>query len=304
MIRPAPILTALALLLPTAVSAGPSVVADTPVTASLVAAVMGAQGQPQALVGAEQDAHDLQLRPSQASALRRADLLVWVGPQMTGWLDGTADALGPDRVLTLLQVPGTRLRDTVGEDEHDTGAGGHDHDHDHDGVDPHAWLDPDNAALWLDAIAGALAARDAANADRYRANAAAARAQLATLDARLQAQLAPVRGQRFVVAHDAYGYFTDHYGLAPALAVASLGAATPGAARLTALHRELAQANAVCAFPEANHDPATLAMVIEGSPVAMGPRLDPEGSGIAPSPTLYSAVLAGLADTISGCLQR
>ncbi len=304
MIHPAPILATLALLLPAAASAGPSVVADTPVTASLVAAVMGAQGQPQVLAGAGQDAHDLQLRPSQASALRRADLLVWVGPQMTGWLDGTADALGPDRVLTLLQVPGTRLRDRAEGGEHETGGDHDDHGHDHEGIDPHAWLDPDNAALWLDAIAEALVARDAPNAARYRANAAAARADLAALDGRLQAQLAPVRGQRFVVAHDAYGYFTDHYGLAPALAVATIGAAAPGAARLTDLRRELAQADAACAFPETNHDPATLAMVVEGSGVVMGPPLDPEGSGIAPGPGLYGAVLAGLADALSACLQR
>ena len=301
MIRPAPALTALFLLLPGAALAAPWVVADTPITASLVAAVMGAQGQPQALVGAGLDAHDLQLRPSQALALRRADLLVWVGPQMTGWLDGTADALGADRVLTLLQVPGTRLRDRA-----EGGGGSHDgHDgHDHDGIDPHAWLDPDNAALWLDAIAEALVAQDAPNAGSYRVNAAAARADLAALDGRLQAQLAPVRGQRFVVAHDAYGYFTDHYGLAPALAVATIGAAAPGAARLTDLRRELAQADAACAFPETNHDPATLAMVVEGSGVVMGPPLDPEGSGIAPGPGLYGAVLAGLADALSACLQR
>lgn len=304
MIRSAPILATLALLLPAAASAGPSVVVDTPVTASLVAAVMGAQGQPQVLAGAGQDAHDLQLRPSQASALRRADLLVWVGPQMTGWLDGTADALGPGRVLTLLQVPGTRLRDRAEGSEHETGGDHDDHGHDHEGIDPHAWLDPDNAALWLDAIAEALVARDAPNAASYRANAAAARADLAALDARLQAQLAPVRRQRFVVAHDAYGYFTDHYSLAPALAVATIGAAAPGAARLTDLRRELAQANAACAFPETNHDPATLAMVVEGSSVVMGPPLDPEGSGIAPGPGLYGAVLAGLADALSACLQR
>ena len=303
MIRFAHILATLALLLPAAASAGPLVVADTPITASLVAAVMGSQGQPQVLVGAGQDAHDLQLRPSQASALRRADLLVWVGPQMTGWLDGTADALGPDRVLTLLQVPETRLRDSAEGGEHQTGGGNHD-GHDHDGIDPHAWLDPDNAALWLDAIAEALAARDTPNAGSYRANAAAARADLAALDTRLQAQLAPVRGQRFVVAHDAYGYFTDHYGLAPALAIATSGAATPGAARLTDLRRELAKADAACAFPEANHDPATLAMVIKGSRMIMGPPLDPEGSKIAPGPGLYGAVLAALADAFSGCPQR
>ncbi|WP_134724360.1 zinc ABC transporter substrate-binding protein [Paracoccus luteus] len=299
MIRLTQFLTAL-LCLPGAALAVPAVVADAPVTASLVAAVMGELGAPQTLVGAGQDAHDLQLRPSQASALRRADLLVWVGPQMTGWLDGTADAMGTDRVLTLLDVPGTRLRDAAGGSDHGHGDGDHAHGH----IDPHAWLDPTNGALWLQAIAEALASRDAANAPTYRANAANAVESLAALDARLQAQLAPVRGLRFVVAHDAFGYFTDHYGLRPALAVASGGAATPGAARLTGLRRELAATGAACAFPEANHDAATLTTVVEGSGIAIGPPLDPEGSGLEPGPQLYPAVLEALAATIGGCPQQ
>ena len=80
----------------------PAIVADTPVTASLVQQVMGDLGQPALLLDKGADPHDFQLRPSQARALQDAGLLVWVGPDLTPWLDRAAADLPPPRQLPLL----------------------------------------------------------------------------------------------------------------------------------------------------------------------------------------------------------
>jgi len=64
-----------------------------------------------------------------------------------------------------------------GHDDHEEHAEheeeGHDdhHGHAHEGTDPHAWLDPLNGIVWLNAIATELSKIDPENAETYQANA-------------------------------------------------------------------------------------------------------------------------------------
>ena len=82
----------------------PAIVADTPVTASLVQQVLGDLGQPVLLLDKGADPHDFQLRPSQARALQDADLLICVGPELTPWLDRAATQIAPQKQLSLLPL--------------------------------------------------------------------------------------------------------------------------------------------------------------------------------------------------------
>ncbi|MTD99739.1 zinc ABC transporter substrate-binding protein [Paracoccus sp. YIM 132242] len=293
------LLSTLAFLAATPVLAEPPrVVADTPVTASLVRQVMGEGAPVQVLLPQGASAHHHQMRPSDARGLQEAGLLVWTGPELTPWLDRAAGSLADGVAqLRLLEVPGTHLR-RYGEDH------GHDHDHDHDSTDPHAWLDPANARLWLTAIAEALAAKDPDNAETYARNAARAGQRIADLDASLQARLAPHEKASLVVFHDAYGYFTDHYGLRPAIAVSLGDASAPSAARLSAIRDQIAAAGAACAFPEHASDPKLVRMVIEGSGIRMGDELSPEGGTESRGPDLYFDLMGAMAQAIDDCLSR
>jgi zinc transport system substrate-binding protein len=339
----------------------PRVVTDIPPVHSLVAQVMGDLGTPDLLLGQGADAHSFQLRPSQAQALSEAGLIVWIGPEMTPWLDRTLGGLGAKGAqLRLLAAEGTETRSYGGAEEnhghdehaaeghdhgaeghdhgaeghdhgaegHDHGAEGHDHDdhargaeghdeaghdeagHDHDdhghvhsGTDPHAWLDPANAGLWLGLIAGELSRIDPDNAAVYAANAAAAQEAARALDAELAATLAPAKGKGkpIVLFHDAYGYFAAHYGLNVAGTVALGDASSPGAARLSELRTGLEGGAALCIFPEAQHDPKLVVQMAEGTGVTLGGALDPEGSTLEPGAALYGALMRGLAGTIAAC---
>ena len=64
----------------------PKVVTDVAPVQSLAALVLGDLGTPGVLVGNGSDPHDYQLRPSQMGALSGADLVIWVGPELTPWL--------------------------------------------------------------------------------------------------------------------------------------------------------------------------------------------------------------------------
>ncbi|WP_207102222.1 zinc ABC transporter substrate-binding protein [Paracoccus shandongensis] len=290
------LLSTLALLATPAWAEPPQVVADTPVTASLVGQVMGDGAPVQVLLPQGASAHHHQMRPSDARGLQDAGLLVWTGPELTPWLDRAAGSLADGVAqLRLLEVPGTHLR-SYGEEQG--------HDHDHGGIDPHAWLDPANARLWLTAIAEVLAAEDPGNAETYARNAAQAGQRIADLDASLKAQLAPHTGASLVVFHDAYGYFTDHYGLRPAIAVSLGDASAPSAARLSAIRDRIGTAGAACAFPEYASDPKLVQTAIEGSGIRMGDALSPEGGTASPGPGLYFDLLSGMAQAIDGCLSR
>ncbi|TGD67768.1 zinc ABC transporter substrate-binding protein [Tabrizicola sp. WMC-M-20] len=326
----------------------PRVVTDMPPVHSIVAQVMGNLGQPDLLLDRGANAHNYQMRPSQAANLARAGLIVWIGPEMTPWMERALDGLSPDVPrLGLLAATGTH-RQTYGDtgahdhDDHAAKAGaqahdhddahhtGHDHDahdhateasaethehdhedhagqddhegHDHAGTDPHAWLDPANAQVWAGLIAAELSRIDPENAATYAANAEAAKAGFAALDAELAATLAPVAGKPFVVYHDAYGYFTSHYGLTVAGSVALGDASSPGAARLRDLSQTVAAGSALCLFPEAQHDPALVTQMADGSGARVGAALDPEGSTTEPGPDAYATMMRALATTLADCL--
>jgi zinc transport system substrate-binding protein len=181
----------------------------------------------------------------------------------------------------------------AGGDEHRAG-----------GNDPHAWLDPANAAVWMDAIAVQLAQIDPENAVTYAANAATGKAKVAALDAELADVLAPVRGKPIVMFHDAYNYFTGHYGLNVVGTVALGDASSPGAQRLVDLRAGLEGGSALCIFPEAQHDPKLVAQMADGTGVTIGGALDPEGSALAPGAGLYAELLRGLATTIADCVTK
>ncbi|MDO5704223.1 MAG: zinc ABC transporter substrate-binding protein [Paracoccus sp. (in: a-proteobacteria)] len=294
----------LALTATSAAAAPPAVVTDIPVTGSLVAMVMGDLGVPHVLLPRGADAHDYQMRPSDAAALQNAGLLIWIGPEMTPWLDRAATQVARGESLTLLSVEGTHRQDfgTGGNHgDHD----GPDHDsHDHEGTDPHAWLDPHNAQIWLGAIRDILSKTDPDNAAAYAANAQAAAAQIAGLDAHIKAQLTPVQGLPFVVMHNAYGYFTGHFGLPAAVSLLPGDGAAPSAAQVAAIRGRISAENVSCIFPEPSSNPQLIVAITEGTAIRAGAALDPEGSALDQGAGLYLAMMSDLADSLANCLNE
>ena len=200
-----------------------------------------------------------------------------------------------------------------GHDDHDHE--GHDHDeHDHEGhdhaeeahadhvdhtLDPHAWLAPENAALWMLEISVVLGALDPDNAVTYEANARDGAAALAGLTADINAILDPVRGRPFVVYHDAYQYFERSFDM-PATGSLSGGDAQPaGAARVAEIRDMVADAGVNCVMSE----PQFNAGLVTAVGAAKTGVADPLGASLTPGSALYDEVLRGLATSLAACLQ-
>lgn len=99
--------------------------------------------------------------------------------------------------------------------------------------DPHVWLDPQRAQVFAATMCAALSRQQPADGPDFARNLAALTAELAALDARIGAQLDPVRGRAFYVFHPAFGYFAERYGLRQV--ALETGGKEPGARQLVQL---------------------------------------------------------------------
>lgn len=288
----------------------PQVTTDIAPVQSLVARVMQGLGAPGQVVRQGASPHDYAIRPSEARKLENSDAVFWIGPGLTPWLERAIANLAPNAsVIELLETPettvlefreGMKFGSAHGEEqggEHD-----HDHAHDHSGHDPHAWLDPQNAKVWLDLIAAELGRLDADNAETYIANAKAGQAEIDALQAEIQDTLAPVRDLRFVVFHDAYQYFEHRFGLSASGAIAEGDATDPGPARIEAVRQVISDLNITCVFSEPQFNQAFVATAVEGSD-AKASIIDPLGFDITPGPDFYPALLRDVAERLADCAQ-
>ncbi len=104
------------------------------------------------------------------------------------------------------------------------------------------------------------------------------------------AGLAPLRGKRYLVFHDAYQYFERRFGLASAGAVTVAPDRPVGPRRVEMLRTAIAADRIACVFREPQFPPALIATLVEGSAARTG-VLDPLGAELAPGPELYPALL-------------
>ncbi len=270
----------------------PKVVTDIPVVHSLASQVMGDLGAADLLVSGAADAHSYQLRPSQARALAAAEVIIWIGPEMTPWMERLLAAGTTAKIVGLLSAEGT-LRRSYAEE-----AG---NEHPQRGTDPHAWLDPGNARNWLGIIRDALTAADPENRATYARNTEMAQAAVATLAADLDNTLAMAKAAPIVVGHDAFGYFADRFGLTIAASIEAGDASPSGAAHLSDVAALLAETGVRCLFSEAGHDPRRAGVLVEGTGTRLGAPLDPEGRALDPGAALYDTLMRNLAQAVAEC---
>ncbi len=280
--------------------AEPRVVASILPVQSLVAGVMAGVGEPHLIVRGAGSPHTYALRPSDARALERAELVFWIGPVYETFLDRPLKGLRHARVVALVDAPGI-VRLPARE-----GGPWADHDHDHrpakaEEIDGHLFLDPTNAGTLVGAIAAALARADPANSAHYQMNAARVIARLDELDKELKAALDPWRGRPFLVFHDAYQYLEARYGLSAVGSITVSPDRRPGAKRLSQLRRRIVETNAGCVFSEPQFEPTLVRTLIEGTGARTG-VLDPLGVGEMPGPEAYFTMMRKLARAVAGCL--
>ncbi len=185
------------------------------------------------------------------------------------------------------------------EDHGDEDAHGHEgHAH---AIDPHAWLDPQNAVAWLGKMGSALGAADPENAATYTQNAVAAMGEIGALMGEIEASTSTYNGSEYIAFHDAYSYFSQRWGYKSAGSLASNEGVAPSAADIKAARAEIEEGHVSCLFTEAQFGPDIVGTVAEGFDVKVV-ELDPLGAKLEQGPELYKALLGNIAQSFAECL--
>ena len=88
----------------------PKVTVDIAPVHSLVSSVMEGVGKPDLIMPAGASPHEYQLKPSNAKSLEDADVVFWIGEDLTPWLEKGLESLAKDASITsLLGVDGIEL---------------------------------------------------------------------------------------------------------------------------------------------------------------------------------------------------
>jgi len=205
-------------------------------------------------VGALQDAHHIEARPSLIARARKADLVVCTGAELeVGWLplvrtqsgnakiqSGQAGDFEAARHTVPLELP-QRL-DRAQGDVHAAG-------------NPHIHLDPRNIAKVAAALAQRMAQIDAAEAENYRTRAKAFLERWQQAIARWEKQAVQLKGMPVVVHHKDMSYLIHWLGLREVGALEPKPGLPPTIAHLSELLGRLAKDPATVIIRSAYSDP-------------------------------------------------
>jgi len=170
---------------------------------------------------------------------------------------------------------------------------------------PHFWLDPNYAELYVARIARELASADHANAQTYRFNAHAEINRLAQLDEWTRTRIAtiPIDRRAMIAFHDAWYYFDRRYGIRDIGAIEPSPGREPSAAELAALV-ETARANHVRAiFAEPEFSPRLANQLAESAGIATVTDLYDDSLGTTPELATYEGMMRHNVDTIVQALR-
>lgn len=289
----------------TAHAQGLEVTTSFSILGDLISQVGGERVKVRALVGADEDAHAFQPRPSDARDVGGAALVVVNGLGFDDWMVRLARSGGYKGEVVIASKGIETLTMTKDDDHHHHG---HDHDKsDSKAVDPHAWQDVGNARRYVANIADALAHADPEGASAYRANAERYDGQLQALDAEIRAAFAglPAERRKVVSSHAAFGYFGRAYGVQFLSPVGVSNNAEPTAKGVARLIRQLKAEKVPAVFIENVADSRLIDRIRSESGARIGGTLYSDAlssaDGLAPSYVqMMRANLDALRQALSG----
>ena len=144
--------------------------------------------------------HDYQPTPQDVVRAQGADLVLWNGMNLERWFEKFVDtARGVANAVVSEGVVPMPIREGPYQEK----------------PNPHAWMSPSAALIYIENIRRALAALDPANAGVYAANATGYAARVRAIEAPLRARLAKIpEAQRWLVTSEgAFSYLARDFGL-------------------------------------------------------------------------------------------
>ncbi len=265
------------------------VVASFSILGDLVREIGGDRVSLTTLVGPGGDAHVYEPTPADARGVGEAAVLIVNGLGFEGWIERLVEASG---------FAGRKVIAAARVEPRQAEAG-------HGDLDPHAWQDPSNVALYVAQIRDGLIAADPAGASDYRARAERYLAELRALDTELRETLGkiPPPRRKVVTSHDAFGYFAAAYGIQFLAPMGVSTEAEASAADVAALIRQIRAQAIPAVFVENISDPRLLEQIQRETGARLGGTLYSDALSPADGPAgTYLAMMRHNAATLAAAL--
>jgi len=283
---------------PSASTSSYRVVATTSVFADLARLALGDAVQIDSIVPAGIDVHTFEPAPSDAAKIAQADLILMNGLGLDDWVGSLIDAAQqPDENL---------LRLGEGLDESDAWVYLASPEANVEPTyDPHVWLDPIGASLYVRRIADRVTQERPGLSNAIGVASAEGLASIESLDAEVDAIFAaiPVADRKIVTFHDAFGYYARAYDITiVGVAIASPGQ-DPSAREIAALIDAIRAAGVTTVFSEVQFPSKVLNSIAAETGATVLADLYSDALGAAPGDTYLGAMRVN-ATAIAASMQR
>ena len=271
-----------------------TVIATTSVFADLTQLALGDNVMIETIVPAGVDVHTFEPSPADAQKLAGADLIVMNGLGLDEWALSLLEAAGKSEedVLELAEgIDESNAWVYLEGEEHDAAAPDA---HGHGGSDPHIWLDPKGAAIYVDRIAARVAAELPERAAEIESARDAGLAEIAALDEELRVGFAAVdaSARKIVTFHDAFGYFARAYRIEIVGVAVEAPGQEPSAKEIAALIDAIKAAGVTSVFREAQFPSKVLDQVAAETGATVLENLYSDALGEAPANSYLGAMRA------------
>jgi zinc transport system substrate-binding protein len=287
--------------------------------------------------------HAYALRPSDIKKIHQAKNIYWIGPQMEQFLQKTfaqfpnkthalssvlTESVTEDETLHNSENLATKVEDDNHVNEsHDEG---HEHDaaheseehghedeegvehdehqtqlhlHKYQGKDLHIWLSPIKALQIANLIKSQVIELYPQHRALLEANYQRFSVELNRLDLQLNAQFSPLKALGFIVFHDGYSRFIEHYQLNQIAAITNNPANRTGARHLAQMRQLIEETQPVCIFSEPQFNSATVNTLKRSFSIKIG-QLDPLATNIDSQQNRYVSFMQDFAGQFIDCLSR
>ena len=269
----------------------------------VVKAIAGDKVKIEQIVSNSASPHDFALRPSDIKKLLKADLVVWVGESLEPFLEKPIanSQHAKSAIEWMLLVEGEADHDEEPQGHQVKVSSSHQHgDHHHEGLDPHLWLDLENAIILARSVTQRLSDMKPTLASYFQHNLNLFEQTLKQTDKDNRSLLAEVGKFNYVVFHDAYGYFESHYGLKHLANISLSPERKPGAKKIVSIRKLMKEHKVACIFSEVQFNPAIVNALVEGTQVK-AIELDPLGTNIELNAEAYPVFLKQMSHQFSQC---
>ncbi|WP_242961545.1 metal ABC transporter substrate-binding protein [Peptostreptococcus faecalis] len=193
--------------------------------------------------------HDWEPSPKDIVNVMKSDVLIYNG-EIENWVDKITETAKGENLVILKASKGIKMIE--GDDSHENSKDNESHEGHHHSIDPHVWLNPQNAKIEMKNIKDTLSKVDPKNKGYYEENYNKYAKELDTLDKSFKDGLSNKKNKNILVSHEAFGYICDLYGIKQTSIEGLMPDSEPDAKRMAGITRFVRNNNIKYIFSEAS----------------------------------------------------